>query len=92
MPTDDQRTIRAHVERFAQQNGFGDSFIYPITVGEDHVSGDEVFAMLETPTALYMFSMAKDCPSHVDELAIWGESADLVALALVRLRRKVVAQ
>lgn len=86
--THDQRRLRAHVAHFAKRHGYADSFVYPVTVGEDRVDGDEVFAQLETPNVVYLFSLSKDAGT-VDQFALYGEAATLAMLALTRLGRAV---
>lgn len=89
--TDSQRALHRHVVHFRDfELGYrADQCTY--TGGEDHVEGDEVFAMLETPTAVYLFSLAKDAGT-VDRFALWGEAAVLTQLALMRLVQKAVAR
>lgn len=78
-PTETQQALQAHISRFAHQHGYADA----TQVVED--LGDEVFGLLETRHAVYLFSLPKDGP-HVDCMALYGESATLAMLALARLR------
>ncbi len=80
-PTTHQQALQAHVAAFAKRHGYEAD---PVTVAD---LGDETFGLLETRSAVYLFSLPHDSP-HVDVMSLYGESATLALLALTRLGAK----
>lgn len=82
--TDDMRMLRSHVERWAHKRGVQGE----ITVEVDRIEADDLFAMLESRHALYLFSYDR-VDGVVNDFALYGESATLALLALTRLGKAV---
>lgn len=77
-PTPHQQALQQHVAAFARRHGYEEA---PVTVAD---LGDETFGLLETRSAVYLFSLPHD-GTLVDVMSLYGESAVLVFLALAKL-------